>query len=502
MSARVFIGIDLGTTVLKAAAFDGSTGRALARASRRMPVLLPRPGLREQSPEDVSAALDSALRRIRRGLDEAAKGAWGDVAGIGLASQGGSCAVADRTTGRCETRFVLWNDARGAEYLEAIRAQRAARFWRARSYRDGPPAGLGRLKCICEDAPRALRPENVCVGAGDYAFHRLTGAWRQDAGHAIQMGWYHWVDERLDFAALRAAGIGPVQAPPLREGHEPAPLSPDAARRWGLPPGIPVVGPYLDHEAAFMSVADAHAKTMFCSLGTAWVATWLRPRSAGRDRGLQLVLPDPLLRGRRLIVMPIGLGNVSWEWALRLFAGGRSLSERLARARAVFAERLLPPHGLVALAHLTRPNPFAPARQGAGAFAGVGPHVERGDLLRALAAGMVFEMVCAVRPPCPSAAAAGAKAALRQADRAVLGGGASQGEHFRRLFAALLHPAPVFVQEDPDLAGARGALFALSRRVARGRVRRVAAPGMQLRREACEAFALYNRVRQAMQIVE
>ena len=34
----VFIGIDLGTTVLKAAAFDGRTGKALAVAGRRLPV--------------------------------------------------------------------------------------------------------------------------------------------------------------------------------------------------------------------------------------------------------------------------------------------------------------------------------------------------------------------------------------------------------------------------------------------------------------------------------
>ena len=46
-------------------------------------------------------------------------------------------------------------------------------------------------------------------------------------------------------------------------------------------------------------------------------------------------------------------------------------------------------------------------------------------------------------------------------DGIVLGGGASKGVFFRRLFAALFAPVPVWSLKDEDLAGARGTLHAL-----------------------------------------
>jgi len=42
----------------------------------------------------------------------------------------------------------------------------------------------------------------------------------------------------------------------------------------------------------------------------------------------------------------------------------------------------------------------------------------------------------------------------------VLGGGASKGTFFQRLFAALFTPLPVLTLADEDLAGARGTLYA------------------------------------------
>ena len=89
------IGIDVGTTVLKAAAFDARSGAPLASANRRLTVRTASGGVREQSVVSLDRALTSVLRDLHGQLGSA----WRCVSGIGLAAQGGSTIIADRRTG-------------------------------------------------------------------------------------------------------------------------------------------------------------------------------------------------------------------------------------------------------------------------------------------------------------------------------------------------------------------------------------------------------------------
>ena len=59
MKRRIFLGIDLGTTVLKAAAFDGRTGDVLASSSKRLTIRLTKDGGREQSAGSIDRAIAS-----------------------------------------------------------------------------------------------------------------------------------------------------------------------------------------------------------------------------------------------------------------------------------------------------------------------------------------------------------------------------------------------------------------------------------------------------------
>lgn len=57
MASGVLLGIDLGTTVLKVAAFDGESGRMKAFAARRLSVAASADGKREQDTADIDLAL-------------------------------------------------------------------------------------------------------------------------------------------------------------------------------------------------------------------------------------------------------------------------------------------------------------------------------------------------------------------------------------------------------------------------------------------------------------
>jgi sugar (pentulose or hexulose) kinase len=300
-----------------------------------------------------------------------------------------------------------------------------------------------------EQDPTIFDRDRLYAGAGELAFHALTGVWRQDACNALQMGCYRVLEDRLDSEPLAIAGVSPECVAPLREGHRTAPLSPAFAAATGLPDGVPVAGPYMDHEAGYLSTVHVSERPLQVSLGTAWVGNFVTPSASSGWCPFQLVIPSPMVDGQALVIQPLLTGNVSWDWALTELLD-RDLPTALVQADGLFSTRLLPPHGLMCIPWLTQANPYATGVRGGGGFWGVGPHVDRGDLLRALAAGMCFEFERVFAGVCSGGVV----------DCIVLGGGASRGNGFRRLLSALFPTLRAVAVQDEDVAGARGTLYA------------------------------------------
>jgi gluconokinase len=450
----------------------------VASASEYLAIRTGADGRREEKLDEVSSALARSARRLRRRLGKA----WGRIAGMGLAAQGGSGAIVDGRTGRSFTPLYLWNDARAAAFMPRIIKGRPASFWRRRTLRDLPGAGLARLLWLRKERPALFAKRNMYVGAGEFAFFRLTGVWRQDACNALQIGCYNARRDCLDAGLLALAGVPLSFVAPLRSGHERHPLSAAGASLLGLPAGIPVAGPYMDHEAGYLSAAGVSRRPLACSLGTAWVGNFVLGDRERWRSPVQLVLPAPVGAGR-LVVQPLLTGNVTWDWALANFVHP-DRGEALARLEAVFDRALLPPEGLLALPWLNVRNPLQPGRHGGAGFFGMAPQTGREDLLRAVAAGMACEMYRVF---------AGVKR-LRKVDAVVLGGGASKGRFFRTLLAALFAPLPVYRLADEDVSGARGTLYAFSPKASRSRAERVAVPPRALKGRILEHFERYREI--------
>jgi sugar (pentulose or hexulose) kinase len=207
----------------------------------------------------------------------------------------------------------------------------------------------------------------------------------------------------------------------------------------------------------------------------------LRHESSGFSP-IQLVLPAPVGEGA-LVVQPLLTGNVTWDWALRTLVHADH-GEALRRAASIFADELLPPRGLTALPWLARANPLDSGALGGGALFGVGAHTTPAEMLRAVAAGMCYELERVLE----AVAASGA------VDGVVLGGGASRGRFFQAILATLFHPLPVWSPAEEDLSGARGAVFAFSRRAGRAAARRVALPTRALRERIAQGRQTYRRL--------
>jgi xylulokinase len=467
MVPDILLGIDLGTTELKVCAFHGKTGRALASAARRLKVHTTSDGGREQRPRAVGRAFQDAVRQVRETLGDS----WRTVAGIGLAAQGGSSILVDRSTGKPNTSMILWNDGRAHAHVARIAERTSKDYWRTLALRDVASAGLGRLLWLKEAQPDLFTDDHLHVGAGEYLFFMLTGVWRQDAGNALQIGSYSAVTRKLDGRALDLAGIPLSFVAPLRRGHETAPLSKRGARMLGLPEGVPVAGPYIDQEAGYLSATGSSDKPLHVSLGTAWVGNFVLPDRTAGNSPLQLVLPGPTETGR-LVVQPLLTGNTTWDWALETFVDSDQ-TQALRKAKALFAKSLLPPPGLVVLPWLVQDNPLHRGTCGGGAVLGMSAKTSRGDLLRASAAGMAYELARVFEHVRCSGVV----------DAVVLAGGASKGAHFRTLLSALFAPLPMHWQTDEDMSAARGAVFAFRPQAARSKSKKVPLPTARLRQD-------------------
>jgi len=482
MAEDVLIGIDLGTTVLKVGAFGAASGRCVGAVSRRLPVRFTADGGRELDAALIDRALDGAFSELRRGIG----GRWGRVSGVGVAAQGGSTMMAERSTGRAVTPMYLWNDARASGWVSRLAEEHDRPFWRRLFCFDMPPTGLGRLAWLRDQRPDLFRARFIHIGAGEYVFRRLTGIWRQDAGNAIQVGSYNSRTRRLDGAALGLLGIPLEFVAPLRQGHETAEVVQEAARAFRIAEGIAVTGPYIDQEASYLSAAGAGSNPLQVSMGTAWVGNFTLPAGMRGGSPSQLVLP-PLLERGPFVIQPLYAGNSTWDWALETFAGRpHTVPPRAAgalkSAAAVFSRAMLPHPGLVCIPYCVQQNPLRRDEYGGGVYLGVGTGTSKSDFLRATALGLVCELGRVF------AGLAGSGAV----DAVVLGGGASKGAYFRQLAGLAFGRLPVLWQADYNMSAARGSLFALSPRAASAsQFRRVEAP-VELAEPFGRAFEIYE----------
>src|SRR5512144_2360849 len=112
MSDGMLLGIDEGTTGVKAALFDQRL-QPVAEARRDKVNRHPEEGWVEQDGEEVLVAVTEAIAELLDGAD-------GDVIACGLDHQGESVLAWDSETGQPLSPIVVWQDKRSQEILDEL----------------------------------------------------------------------------------------------------------------------------------------------------------------------------------------------------------------------------------------------------------------------------------------------------------------------------------------------------------------------------------------------
>ncbi|MEO0680816.1 MAG: xylulokinase [Pseudomonadota bacterium] len=257
----MFLGLDLGTSSLKAVLVEDGTVAAEAEAP--LSVARPAPGWSEQDPGDWIAAAETALGALAAARD------LSGVAGIGLSGQmhGATLLGADDAPLR---PCLLWNDTRAAAEAAALDAD--PRFRAITGNIVFPGFTAPKTDWVRAHEPETFAATRRVLLPKDYLRLWLTGEAASEMSDASGTSWLDvgardWSDDLLAATELSRAAM-----PRLVEGAEVSgALRGEAASRFGLTVGVPVAGGGGDNACAAVGAGVARPGEAFVSLGTSGV---------------------------------------------------------------------------------------------------------------------------------------------------------------------------------------------------------------------------------------
>jgi xylulokinase len=427
----LFLGIDLGTSALKALVLDVD-GSIVGTASATYPMSTPQPGWAEADPELWWRAAASAV-------PEAAGDHALEIAAVGLCGQMHGVVLSD-DAGQPVRPAILWADSRSRRQLDAYGALSAAL---RRTLANPLATGMAgpTLLWLRDNERHHYRQAHWALQPKDWLRLRLIHEAATEPSDASGTLLYdlttdYWAKDILDELDLRLDLLAPI-----RESIEICGvLSAPAAAHLGIRPNLPVVGGAADTAAAAIAGGLLDPGPVQLSIGSGAQVVAPRDRLAidttGRTHVYRAAAPD-----RWYAMAAMQNAGIALEWVRTTL--GASWDDVYAEAFAV------PPgaEGLVFLPYLTgeRTPYFDPTAR--GAWVGLRLSHSRGHLLRAALEGVAF----AVRQGLEALLATGVPATELR-----LAGGGSFDPRWRQLLSDVLEQ-PLLATATTTAASALGA---------------------------------------------
>ena len=178
----ILLGVDIGTSACKAAAFDGE-GRVMAQAAGAYDVSCPHPGWAEQDPEQWWEAVCRAIREVlEKGKIDPAR-----IAGVGVDGQSWSAIAVDHD-GRVLCPTPIWYDTRAAALCEEINhSVGEERLFAVSGNPFSPSYTMPKVIWYRRERPQVYENAWKILQSNGYLVYRLTGAAVQDESQGY--GW-------------------------------------------------------------------------------------------------------------------------------------------------------------------------------------------------------------------------------------------------------------------------------------------------------------------------
>lgn len=430
------LGIDLGTSSVKAVLIDASTARVLAVAGEEYPIHTPQPGYAEQDPFDYWRATVNAVKTL-------VSQAKYKVVGIGVDGQMHGTVLLD--VHRKPVRpTIIWADARATD--EPRHLLERVPHWAQIAGTD-PAAGFQctTLAWLHRRDPFALQDADVVVLPKDYVRFGLTGQIATDLSDAAGTGLLDVRRGAWSTELLAAVGVKPRLMPPILASHEVAgTLTREAAAALGLPEGLPVVAGCADQPA------QALGSGLLQGVGSITIGTGgqvfipYRPTAALQTDPRLHVFNHAVPNTWYVLGATLSAG-ASLRWMRDVF-GMTNIPNAYERLSIEAGRAPIGADGLLFLPHLFGERTPHMDPMAMGAFVGLQYRHERSHIARAIMEGVAFSLRDAVR----LSVALGA-----QVNEMVMAGGGARSAVWRQIIADVLGvPLKRSTQEEQTAVGA------------------------------------------------
>lgn len=257
-----FIGLDLGTSSLKAILMDADQ-KILGEHSVPLSVTRPHDGWSEQDPSGWLAATETVVKALGSQAD------LSGVRGIGLSGHMHGATLldsADHVLRPC----ILWNDTRSAKQAAAMDSYPQFRALSGNIVFAGFTAP--KVAWVRENEPDIFAKTAKVLLPKDYLRLCLTGEHVSEMSDAAGTSWLDVAKRDWSDDLLAATGLDRSHMPRLVEGSAASGMLRDAlAQDWGLPKGVIVAGGGGDNAASAIGVGVVGKGDAFVSLGTSGV---------------------------------------------------------------------------------------------------------------------------------------------------------------------------------------------------------------------------------------
>src|SRR5713226_7050517 len=240
---QALLGIDLGTTGVKAALFAADDGHVLSSAFVDYPLMHPHPGWAEQNPDDWWQATLTAIRGCLAGGVRQPRIASTDIRGVGLSGQMHGVVLLDAEQ-QVLRPCIIWADQRSdAQCRWMTERVGAARLIELVSNPALPGFSAPKALWVRDNEPEIFARARTMILPKDYIRFRLTGILAMEISDAAGTCLLDVKQGTWSREVLAAIEIDPALLPPIVAADAVCgTITEEVAALTDLLPGIPVAG--------------------------------------------------------------------------------------------------------------------------------------------------------------------------------------------------------------------------------------------------------------------
>lgn len=312
---KYIIGLDIGTTSLKAIAFD-LEGNILAEDHEGYTILNPYPSYSEQAPDEI---FDAVLRGVRF-VTKSLHGAQYQLVGISCSSAMHSVIAVDKD-GAFLTNAIIWADTRSSEYAEKIKNSSLGHDIYMKT---GTPihamAPLCKIVWLRENRKEIFQKSHKFISIKEYVIFKLFGEFLVDYSIASATGLFNIHTNKWHEDALKVAGITTAHlSEPVPATHIVSGMKKGYAEKMGVSPLLPFVVGASDGCLANLGSNAIKPGNAAVTIGTSGAIRVIasQPKNDEKERIFSYILTE----NRYVLGGPVNNGGIILRWLRDNFAG-------------------------------------------------------------------------------------------------------------------------------------------------------------------------------------